>query len=94
MVKVNIISNILFLGLATMLLFSGCNHEKKFTPKTKNYYLKNIEIAKSRVSECKKIGAAKEEIRIDCTNAQMAINEIISKSNSPIIGNETKKSKW
>ena len=84
----------LFISISGLLLFSGCNEEKKFTPKTKDYYLKNIEIAKKRIVECKKMGATVEEIKIDCTNAKMAVNEIISKSNGPIIGNEVKKSKW
>ena len=84
----------LFIGVATVLLLSGCNEEKKFTPKSKDYYLKNLEIAKSRVLECKKLGATKDEIKIDCTNAKNAVNETISKNNRPIIGDEVKKSKW
>lgn len=84
---------ILLIGISALLLLSGCN-EEKFIPKTKEYYLNNIELAKNRLVECKKLGALKGDLKIDCINAQLAVNETISKSNRPIIGNETKKSKW
>jgi PBP1b-binding outer membrane lipoprotein LpoB len=77
----------LILSLTALILLSGCN-EEKFIPKTKEYYLQNPDIAKTRSAECKKLGAMKEDIRIDCFNANMAVNEIISRSNNPIIGDE------
>ena len=79
--------------ISVLFLFAGCN-EEKFSVKTKEYYLKNPEIAKTRVDECNKTGVSSENEKIDCTNAKLAINQIIIKSNSPIIGDEVKKSKW
>ncbi len=83
--------NLLFISLTTIVFLTGCN---EFKAKDKGYYLEHIEIAKSRVEECKKNGAASENEKIDCSNAQKAVNEVISKSNNPIIGNEKKVTDW
>ena len=77
-----------------LVLLTGCNEEKKFIPKSKKYYVNNLQIAKKRLIECKKLGMGTEAIRIDCTNANLAINEKISKSNRPIFRDEKKVTDW
>ena len=52
------------------LNFSGCDEED---PRTVDYFENNIEVAKSRVDECKKMERQSEKVKEDCNNAKMAI---------------------
>lgn len=52
------------------LNFSGCGEED---PRTVDYFENNIEVAKSRVDECKKMERQSEKVKEDCNNAKMAI---------------------
>lgn len=79
---------------AVLLFLSGCNDDKKFTPKSKKYYLENAQIAKDRSKECKQNGFTSEEEKIDCRNAILANDEITSKYNSPVIGDEKQVGSW
>lgn len=77
--------NLILIAFIAMGLLSGCNDVKA---KNKKYYLDHIEIAKEKVKTCKESGYSTENEKLDCSNAQEAINEIISNSNNPIIGDE------
>ena len=77
--------NLILIVFIEIVLLSGCSENKA---KNKAYYLDHIEIAKKKVKTCKESGYSTENDKLDCSNAQMAVNEIISKSNNPIIGDE------
>lgn len=77
--------NLILIAFIAMVLLSGCNENKA---KNKAYYLDHIELAKKKVKTCKESGYSTENEKLDCSNAQIAVNEIISKSNNPIIGDE------
>lgn len=77
---------------AVLILFASCS-EKKFTTKSKKYYLEHIQIAKIRSKDCKENGFTEDE-KIDCRNAIVAYDEIKSKSNRPIFRDEKKVTDW
>ncbi|MDA3078544.1 EexN family lipoprotein [Campylobacter sp. JMF_06 NA1] len=66
---------ILTLSLVAAMGFglSGCGEQD---PRTADYFADNIEIAKARVDECKKMERMSEKTQTDCENAKMAVKRV------------------
>lgn len=72
------IKAIVVLFIATIL--SGCTQEEA---KTEAYYAKNLEEAKARIAQCKKLETYNEVEQIDCGNASWALFNSSSGEESP-----------
>ncbi|EKT0455021.1 EexN family lipoprotein [Campylobacter jejuni] len=57
------------ISLGALAFFVGCGDEAK----TSEYYEKNIDEAKARVAECKKMEKMNETQQRDCSNAKWAV---------------------
>lgn len=72
----------LVLSISIVLIFlSGCNDKKK-TPRTEEFFTKNIKLAKELNKECLKKGVLKNDFeRLECINASNAVMKNIKKPN-------------
>ncbi|MGI6724118.1 MAG: EexN family lipoprotein [Arcobacteraceae bacterium] len=77
------IKAIVVLFIATIL--SGCTQEEA---KTEAYYAKNLDKAKARVAECKKLETYNEIQQIDCQNATMALFSNTANRKNPYAENQ------
>ena len=66
--------------IVAMFFIVGCQTQEA---KTKEYYAKNLEEAKARIAECKKLETYNEVEQIDCGNASWALFNSSSGEESP-----------
>lgn len=64
-----------------VLILGGCFSNDK-TPRTYDYFKKNIKVAHQVVQECNNIGVQRDEFtKIECTNATEAVMKNFKKPN-------------
>ncbi|MDY0365347.1 MAG: EexN family lipoprotein [Arcobacteraceae bacterium] len=71
--------------IVAMFFIVGCQTQEA---KTKEYYAKNLDKAKARVAECKKLETYNEIQQIDCQNATMALFSNTANRKNPYAENQ------
>ena len=79
---------IVMFSLAAVAIFgfAGCGDAD---PRTVDYFENNLEIAKKRVDECKKMERMSEKTKEDCQNAQSAISRFEAQKQKQMINLQT-----